>query len=235
MAVAKDLANGAEPPGTAAVGHEEGSVRAVVEAPLVGAAVGVDFEFVGDWVESPDGGVYPESLFFRSARFADEGGIEDAMAAIKPAVMSPEEGVGSFVGVVDGESIEEDLGRAIRFVIAIGIGDEKKLRCAGDEDPSVSHFKTAHEVEVVRKNLVAFEGSIVVLVFEDHEAVVRLAICPSSWVGECFRDPDSSAAVKGEGDGLAKEGLPGDRFNLEPIRDPHPLRGLSFLARRILF
>ena len=176
VTIAEDLTNRSESPGAAAVCHEEGAVRTVVEAPLIGAALGIDFEFVGNGMESPNGSLHTESFVFRSAWLTNEGGIKNAMTTVEPAVVSPKKGVGGFVGVVCGKPVEKDFRRAVGNIVAIGIGDEDKLGCACGEDSAVANFESRDEIEIVSKDFVGFESAIVILVFEYDEAGLFLGL-----------------------------------------------------------
>ena len=193
MTIAKDLADGAESPGAAAVGHEEGAIGAVVETPLVGATVGVDFEFMSDGVKAPDGGIDLQAFLFRGAGFADEGRVENAVTTVEPTIVSPEKGVWSFVSVGEGKAVEENLGRAIGFVVSIRVGNKNKFGGAGREDATVSDLKSGNKVEIVGKDLVSFKSSVVIGVFENDEAVFSFAFFLSAGVSKGFGDPDAPA------------------------------------------
>ena len=193
MTIAKDLADGAESPGTAAVGHEEGAIGAVVETPLVGATVGVDFEFMSDGVKAPDGGIDLQAFLFRGAGFADEGRVENAVTTVEPTIVSPEKGVGSFVSVGEGKAVEENLGRTIGFVVSIRVGNKNKFGGAGHEDATVSDLKSGNKVEIIGKDLVSFKSSVVIGVFENDKAVFSFAFFLSAGVSKGFGDPDAPA------------------------------------------
>lgn len=193
MTIAKDLADGAESPGTAAVGHEEGAIGAVVETPLVGATVGVDFEFMSDGVKTPDRSVDFQALLFRGSGLSYEGRVEDAMTAVEPTIVSPKKGVWSFVSVGKGKAVEENLGRAIGFVVSISVRNKNKLRSAGCEDATVSDLKSGNKVEIVGKGLASFEGSVLIGVFENDEAVFSFTFFLSAGVSKGLGDPDAPA------------------------------------------
>ena len=90
VAVAKDLGHRPETPGGTTVGHKEVTVFVVSESPLVGTSHGVDLEFMSDRVNAPDGGLDVNSFIFRSAGLAHPAGVEHSVAAVKPAIISPE-------------------------------------------------------------------------------------------------------------------------------------------------
>src|SRR5690606_12285063 len=117
-----DVGGAAAAPVAAAMGHEDLAVLVVIEAPLVAAAFGEDFEFVANGMITPDAGAEFGSAIkikIRSkirifdliggARFADAGVVEDALVSVEPAVGTPHEAVETFVGVLVAETIEEDL------------------------------------------------------------------------------------------------------------------------------
>ena len=235
MSITEDLADRAESPGTAAVGHEEGAVGTVVETPLIGSAVGVDFEVVSDGMESPDAGLEIDAFFLGSARLADEGIVKNAVTAVKPAVVAPKKRVWRFVRVPEREAVEKDLGWAVGFVIAIGIGDEEEFGSAGREDASVADFEAADEVEIVGEDFVGFERAIAVLVLENDDAIAGFFVGASPRIGEGFGDPDAAPAVEGESDGLAELRFAGDGFDLETFRDEDATGDVVWLSCRIRF
>ena len=90
-------------------GGEEVAILVVVEAPGVAGAVGKDFELVPDGVIAPDAGVERDALVGRRARLADFAVREDAVAAVEPAVGSPDEAVERFVRVFVAPAVEQLL------------------------------------------------------------------------------------------------------------------------------
>lgn len=235
VSVLENLADGAESPGASAVGHEERTIGAVVESPLVGAAVGVNLELVGDGMKAPDSRFDAETFILWCSRFSDQGRVEHSVATVKPAVMTPEERVGGLMGIVGRKAIEQNLRRAVGFVVAIGIGDEEELGSTRGEDTAVTDFESGDEVEIVSEDLVGFEGSIVVLVLKDNEAVFAFAFFLSTWVGVGFGHPDAATGIKGEGDGLPELWLTGNRLDLESFGDMHRRGDVVFFAGRVGF
>jgi len=235
MTIAKDLADRAKAPGAAAVSHEKRAVGAVVEAPLVGPTVGIDLEFMRDGVKAPDGGIHLQAFLFRSAGFADEGRVKNAMATVEPTIVSPEKGVRRFVSVGEGKAVEENLGRSIGFVVSIGVRDENKLGGAGREDATVSDFKSGDKVEIVGKDFVGFEGAVFVGVFKNDEAVIGFAISPAAGIGKGFGNPNAATGVEGESNGLPELGFAGDGFDLETFGDEHGRSDVILLAGWVCF
>src|SRR5688500_5810181 len=118
-AALNDMGGAAAAPVAAAMRHEDLAVLVVIEAPLVAAAVGEDFEFVADGMIAPDAGAEFGAFFLWHARLSNLAIIEDALIAVEPTVGAPHETVKAFVGVLVTEAVEEDLGFAVRFVVAI--------------------------------------------------------------------------------------------------------------------
>ena len=61
-----------------------------IKAPWVGEAVGEDFEFLFDGMVAPDSTVDELTFGIGNSDFSDEGGGEDAVASVEPAVRSPD-------------------------------------------------------------------------------------------------------------------------------------------------
>ncbi len=125
------------------------------------------------------------------------------------------------MSVVDGESVEENNWIAIGYVVPVLIRDEEKLRRAGCEDASVADLESGNEVEIVGEDFVRFEGSVVVFVFENDEAVFTFAFFLPARIGESFGDPNAAPAIEGKGDGLAELRFAGDGFDLESFGNEH--------------
>src|SRR5690606_32405039 len=110
--VADDVGRAALAVMTAAVRHERGAERVEIEAPLVAAAGGEDFELVAHGMITPDARADFLTFVVRRAGFADERMREDAVHAVKPAVGSPDEAVERLVRVLKTPAVEQHLRRA---------------------------------------------------------------------------------------------------------------------------
>src|SRR5207253_1780465 len=97
-------------------GGEEVAKLVVVEAPRVAGAMGKDLELVADGVIPPDAGVERGSLFRRRSRLADLAVCEDAVAAVEPAVGSPNEAVERFMGIFVAPAVEQLYRLAVGLV-----------------------------------------------------------------------------------------------------------------------
>ena len=67
----------------------------------------------------------------------------------------------------------------------------------------------------------SFEGSVVIGIFENDEAVFSFAFFLSAGISKGFGDPDAATGIEGEGDGLPELGFAGDCFDLETFGDEH--------------
>src|SRR5688572_33164879 len=114
-------------PVAAAVRHEKLAVLVVVETPRIAAAVREDFKLMTNRMITPHTGAQLRTFFRGHARFPDARRIEHALNSVEPAVRPPEKTVQRLVRVLITEAIEQYLRRAIRFVVAIAIGDEQQL------------------------------------------------------------------------------------------------------------
>ena len=112
-----------------------------------------------------------------AAGLADARVREDAVAAVEPAVRSPDEAVERLVRIVLAPAVEQDLGRAVGTVVAVAVGNEKKMRGRADPDAAEADFQAADQVEVVGKDLARVEPAVAVGVFEDENAILGLFVC----------------------------------------------------------
>ena len=123
-----------------AAGHEQLPVLIPINAPLVGTALGEDLEGLLRRMKSPDGGVDDDSLLLRRAGLADLRRVEDAMTPIEPAIGSPVEAVEGFMGVVEGEAVEEHF--RLAGLVAFEDGDEQEFRGLPDPHAAEAVFQT---------------------------------------------------------------------------------------------
>ena len=71
------------------------------------------------------------------------------MATVQPAVRSPDEAVQGFVAIVVAPAVEEDLRRAIGFVIAVLVRDEREVGRGSDKDAAKADSDAGAEGELV--------------------------------------------------------------------------------------
>jgi hypothetical protein len=138
----------------------------------------------------------------------------DADAAIKPAVRSPAQAVGERVMAVvrGGKTVEQYLRFAVGHIIAVAISDEKELRRAEQKHTTETRLDTGELLRLVEKNFASIEVTIVVLVFQNQNAVAQLQVEESSrfGVGVILRNPQPAARVECHRDGLAHIRLAGE-------------------------
>ena len=119
------------------------AVFVVVEAPGIGGAVGENFEGFPDRVETPVGAIERGAVLGRGAGCPDIAMGEDAVAAIQPAVGSPDKTVQRLVGVLPAKAIQQDGGGGVRFVIAIGIRYKNQVGGGPDVNPAEAQLEAA--------------------------------------------------------------------------------------------
>ena len=92
------------------VGDEALTVVVPIDAPGIGAAVGIGFPDMTHGMVSPDAAVEARAFFSRRAGFAGRGPVGSPVRGIQPAVRPPGETVGEVVGIgVVAEAVEQDL------------------------------------------------------------------------------------------------------------------------------
>ena len=82
LLVVSTALNNVKEMGNDATGSKALTMIIKVEAPWVGEATGEDFEFFSCRMPTPDTGIDESAFGFRSARFADKGLGEDAVATV---------------------------------------------------------------------------------------------------------------------------------------------------------
>lgn len=193
-----------------------------VEAPGVGEAAGEDFEFLGFGVEAPDAGVEVETVFFGCAWFSDEGVGEDALAAVEPAVGSPDEGVEGFVPVLHAPSVVKDFGFGVGDVVAVCVGNEDEVGWGAEVDAAMADGDAGGEGEFVVEEFFGIEDAIAIGVLKNLDAAELFVFVGASVdVVVVLDDPDAAAGVVGEGDGFADVGFGSVDGDLEVFGDGH--------------
>ena len=74
-------------------------------------------------VKTPDPAVNKLPLILGLPRFADPGLGENSLAAIEPAIRSPDKAVECLVPVLNSPPIKQDLRLSIRFIITVIYGN----------------------------------------------------------------------------------------------------------------
>ncbi len=116
------------------------------------------------------------------------------------------------MGILVAEAVEEDLGRPVGNVVAVGVGDEEEVGCGADPDAAMAEFEAADEIQILGEDLAGLEGAVAVGIGEDDEAVEALALGTARGIAVGLRDPEATPFVDGERDGLADLGFGGDQF-----------------------
>ena len=123
-------------------------------------------------------------------------------------------------------AVEQDLGRSIRPVVAVLVGDEQEMRGGADPDAAEADRQAADQVEPLGEHLAGIEPSVAVGVLEDENAVARLVVADAAGVRVRFGDPEPAPVVDRHGDRLDDVGLAGEERDAEPRRHGHRAGGL---------
>ena len=97
---------------------------------------------------------------------------EDTVAAVEPAVGSPDEGVQRLVRVLVAPAVEQYLRRAVGPVVAIRVGDEQQVRGGADPDAAEADLQAADEIEALGEDRPLVEAAVAVGVLEDQDPVL---------------------------------------------------------------
>ena len=108
------------------VGDEELAEAIIVHAPGIGGAFHDRFEDVFDGVVAPDAAVIED--FFTGGGDADGAVGSSAVAAVEPAVGSPDASVDDVVGGLVAEAVEKNLWVAVGLVVVVLVGNEEQMR-----------------------------------------------------------------------------------------------------------
>ena len=126
------------------------------------------------------------------------------MAAIKPAVWPPGEGVQRLrMGILVSPPIEENLGRPRRFVLAVFDGHEHEIGSGADPYAAKTNLESAHEIEVIHEDGFLVEMPVSLGVFEYQDAIVGILLRPAQGIRIRLGYPEPAAIVEAEGDRLA--------------------------------
>ncbi|MBI4624836.1 MAG: hypothetical protein HY736_16675 [Verrucomicrobia bacterium] len=106
------------------------------------------------------------------ADFPDTGG---SAPAVKPAVGTEAKSVRDGVMVLgrDVETIEHDLGRAVRHAVAVAIRKEQELRRAHRPDAAMPDFNAGEPLQVLREDPARAEAAVAVRALENHDAIAQ--------------------------------------------------------------
>ena len=134
-----------------------------------------------------------------------------AAPAVQPSIWSPFQAVRKIVvtAVRNFKAIQNDFRRSVRNVVAVRVGNEKKVGWTHQPDASMAHFHAGQPLDLIRKNLPAVRHAIVVQVFKDENAIPQIQIktfLPLG-IGEVFRNPKPPSGIPIHGDGILDLGF----------------------------
>ena len=154
-----------------------------------------------------------------------------AAAAIKPAVRAEAQAVGESVVQLrqDAETIEHNLGRAVRHIVPIAIRNETQLGRTHHPDATAPDLDAGEHLHLVGEDLARVEVTVAVLIFKDKDAIAQVEIEPLAGlrVSVIFGNPQSSARVPRHGDGILHVRFGGEDSGFEAGRQSHLRRRLG--------
>ena len=212
--------------GNDAAGQEALSLVIEIDSPGIAGAVGEDFELTPGGVIPPDAGVEAGPFVVPGPGLTDVGVGEDSVAAIKPAIGSPDERIEGLVRVLVTPAIQQDLGRPIGNIVFIVVGNEQQLGSGPHPDAAKSHFDATDEVELVGEDGPLVELSIAIHVFENQDAVAGLFGFDPHRIGIGLGHPQPAPRVDGHRNRLLDVGFTGERRDPEPLGNGHGLGGI---------
>ena len=158
----------------------------------VEAALGVDLEtksvaapFGENLVGARLGMIAPDHAAFevdpRRVRWVESGpcdaaGSRAALRAVKPAVHAPHQPVGDRVRVFESKPGKVHDGRAIGYVVVIGVGIKQQIRRVHDPDAAAPGQRSAGHVQAVDENLMPVEPPVAIGVFVDADEVAAAVV-----------------------------------------------------------
>ena len=131
-----------------------------INAPRIARAVGVDFEFFRDGMESRHGRIHFDAGFGGFRNFYSGMG-ENAVRHVKPAVRSPGETVEQFVPIVQAETGHQNFAR-IGHVVVIFVLQKEKVGSLADVNAAVADENASGEIQAVGENCDLVRTAIVI-------------------------------------------------------------------------
>ena len=129
-------------------------------------------------------------------------------------------------------TIQQNLGRSIRAIVAIAVGDEQEMR-GRPPDTAKSNFQSTDKIQVVGKDLSRVEPAIVVGILEDEDSVPGLLVGHTPGVGIGFGDPESPAVAIAIAIGWTTSGSPAKSVTLNPGGRSWPARPVQARDPRV--
>jgi hypothetical protein len=119
------------------------------------------------------------------------------------------------------ESVEHNLRRAVGNRIAILVRDEPQVRQRQRPHPAAADLDARQPLCVVPEHRAPVMTPVVVRVLEHDDAVAQLRMVADRafGIGVVLRDPQASARIRGQADGLMHVRLGGERGQAKPWRE----------------
>ena len=196
------------------VNEEQFAVLVPIVPPGVGGAAAQCLHHLAPRVVTPDRAAHRNASFRGRARHADFTRTRGAAAAVEPAVGAETQAVGEVVVILrrNGETVENDFGRAVRHIVTVSVGDKKHLRRTHDPHAAASDLDARKHLHLVGENLARVESAVAILVFKDEDAIAQVEVellCPLG-VGVVLGDPQPPARIPRHGDGILHVGFGGE-------------------------
>ena len=118
----------------------------------------------------------------------------------------------------DVEPIQHHVGRAIRDVVAVAVGNEQELRRTKQPDTTQSKFDAAEALNVVGEDNPPVRVTIAIGVFQDQDTVAQPEVeeLGGVGVGVVFSDPQSPALSQAIATGFRTSGSAANTFTRNP-------------------
>ena len=129
----------------------------------------------------------------------------DAVPAIQPAIRPPCKPVNNIMpDAVVIKPIEDNLGLAIGFVIAIAIRNEKKIRRTKHPDATKAGQGTGKVMALIPKHSTLIMHTIVISIFQNYDAIFqgKIKISFGLGIGKALANPKPAAGIKSHINGL---------------------------------
>ena len=205
-----------------------------VGAPGIRGPVAIGLEDLLHGMVTPEATRGGLSLVLLDARDVDPRGAGNADASVEPTVGPPLQAVreGMPAGGGGAESVEDDLRRTGRLIAVRR--DEEQVRRTHRPHAAQATFDAGEHLQVVREDGPLVEDAVMVGVLENRDAVAELQVEAflAVGVGVVLRDPEATALIPAQCDGLTDVGLGGEERGAEAFRQVHGLEGIRRLEQR---
>ena len=213
------------------VDEKELAVFVPVVSPRIGGAVADDLKCFARGMITPNTAAERCALGFGRTGPADFGaGAEDAVPTVEPAVGPPAQAVDDVVAHLVGiEAVEDDFRFAVRFIVAVFVGEKEDVRRACGPHAAEAELDTGKLAGAVPKDFSFIENTIMIGILKNDDAILELKfeIRFALGVRVTLGDPQPAACVPRHVDRLLYHRLGGGELHAEAFRHRHCLQCLG--------